>query len=97
LRITARKHDVVAIRTVDPGEAELPNAGWVLFHDNESGALQWVNTSSSKNRKALNISRLEHNAALKDTFSKAGVDAITVQTDKPYVQPLMNLFKRRGA
>lgn len=97
LRITARKHDVVAIRTVDPGEAELPNAGWVLFHDNETGAVQWVNTSSKKNRKALNISRLEHNALLKESFSKAGVDSITVQTDKPYVQPLMNLFKRRGA
>lgn len=97
LKITSRKHDVVAIRIEDPGERKLPDVGWVLFHDPETGEEAWVNTHRKRNRKALETAHRKRKELLQQTFSKAGVDHIVLRTDRPYVKPLMNLFKQRGA
>ncbi len=97
LKITARKHDVVALRIEDPGEMRLPDIGWALLHDAETGEEAWVNTHRKKNRKAIEIAHRKRKELLQQTFSKAGVDHIVLRTDQPYVKPLMNLFKQRGA
>jgi uncharacterized protein (DUF58 family) len=95
LRITSRKHDVVAIHIEDRGEQDLPDVGWLRIRHAETGELQWVNTSSRRTRKALKTERIERKSALKDAFGKAGVDHISIKTDEPYVKPLMTLFKQR--
>lgn len=97
LRITSQKHDVVALHIEDRGEAELPDAGWLLIRDAETGQSSWVNTSSKSMRKALKVERLERRTRLRESFGRAGVDHISIKTDEPYVKPLMTLFKQRGA
>lgn len=97
LRITSRKHDLVAIHIEDRGEAQLPDAGWLLIRDAESGDSRWINSSSKVVRKALKTEYLERKSKLKESFGKAGVDFISLKTDEPYIQPLMTLFKKRGA
>jgi uncharacterized protein (DUF58 family) len=96
LRITSRKHDLVAIHVEDRGEAQLPNAGWLLIRDAESGDARWINSSSKAVQKALKSEYLERKSKLKESFGKAGVDFISLKTDEPYIQPLMTLFKKRG-
>lgn len=97
LRITSQKHDVVALHIEDRGEADLPDAGWLLIRDAESKESTWVNTSSKSMRKALKAERIERRQYLRETFGRAGVDHISIKTDEPYVKPLMTLFKQRGA
>ncbi len=97
LKITSRKHDLIVIQTNDPAESELPNAGWMLFKDSETGEQQWVNTSAKKNAKRLKIAHLEHQQWIKETMKRSNVDYISIRTDRPYVQPLMQMFKKRGA
>jgi len=96
LRITSRKHDLVAIHVEDRGEAQLPNAGWLLIRDAESGETRWINSSSKSVQKALKSEYIERKSKLKESFGKAGVDFISLKTDEPYIQPLMTLFKKRG-
>lgn len=96
LKISNQKHDLVALRIFDPRESEMPKMGWVKLTDPESYQSRWVNTSVKKNRKTYRANSLAHSARLVETFKKAGVDHVTIQTDRPYVQPLMNLFKHRG-
>ncbi|MEZ4288695.1 MAG: VWA domain-containing protein [Polyangiales bacterium] len=50
LRLSARKHDVVPIQVVDPGEEHLPNVGLALVEDLESGEIVEVDTSGCKRR-----------------------------------------------
>lgn len=97
LRITARKHDVIALHIEDQGEAELPRAGWMLVRDAEGDRLRWINTGSRITRKALKIERLERRSRLRESFGRAGVDNISLKTNEPYVKPLMTLFKQRGS
>jgi uncharacterized protein (DUF58 family) len=97
LRITSRKHDVVALHVEDRGEMQLPNAGWLQIRNAETGHLQWINSSRKSVRKALHTEYLERKSRLKELFGKAGVDHITLKTDSPYVKPLMTLFKQRAS
>ena len=37
LKVTGRKHDLIAIPVRDAGERELADVGWVVFEDAETG------------------------------------------------------------
>jgi uncharacterized protein (DUF58 family) len=96
LKISSRKHDMVAIRIHDQLEGEIPNVGLLPLTDAETNELVWVNTSDPKVRTRLKTEALRMEAEMKDVFKKSGVDMAEVRTDGSYVIPLMNLFKRRG-
>jgi uncharacterized protein (DUF58 family) len=97
LRITNQKHDLVSIIINDELEDELPDIGLVKVRDAETGVEKMVDTSSSKVRKAYRIRRMEQKAYIHDKMLKMKIDAVEVETNKSYVQPLMNFFKRRGS
>ncbi len=96
LKIANSKHDLVALRVYDQRESELPDVGLVRLRDAETGADLWVDTSSAETRKQYNISWKEREKNLSVMFAKGGVDTVNLRTDQSYVQPLINLFKRRG-
>ncbi|WP_421774502.1 DUF58 domain-containing protein [Gracilimonas sp.] len=97
LRITNQKHDLVSIIINDHLEDELPDIGLVKIRDAETGAEKMIDTSSRKVRKAYEIRRMEQKAYIHDKMLKMKIDAVEVQTNESYVQPLMNFFKRRGS
>lgn len=95
LSIAKRKHDMVALVTRDPGEQQLPKLGLIPFHDLETGERYWINSSSQKVRRAYAAKAKAHELQMHETLRKSGVDYTILHTDKPYVHPLMNLFKQR--
>lgn len=95
LKISSKKHDLVALRIVDKAETELPDVGLIKLKDNESGKVRWVNTSDKVFRKQFAVNYLKFEDDLKDTFNRSGVDATKIFTNENYVKPLMNLFKNR--
>lgn len=96
LKIANKKHDIIALRLYDKHEEEFPDLGLIPVKDEETGFLTWINTSDKKVRAAFKADALRRNAALKDTFSRAGVDTADIGTHESYVKPLMTLFKKRG-
>jgi uncharacterized protein (DUF58 family) len=95
LKITNKKHDVVALQIYDKRERELPDVGFIKLVDAETGILKWVDTSDKKVRTHFAAGALKQEAYLKETFNKCGVDTTKINTAESYVTPLMNLFKRR--
>ncbi len=96
LKRAGRRHDLVALRVEDPLEREFPAVGWIQVEDPETGESRWVNTNRKRVRRRHAALEAEREAALKSTFLRSGVDEAVLMTDKPYVQPLMQLFDRRG-
>ena len=96
LTIANRKHDVVAIQVYDKRVEELPDVGLMKMADPESGEEVYVDTSSRKVRALHRKWWIESQVRLRDTFSKSGVDSISVRTDMDYVKSLMNLFAKRN-
>ena len=95
LKIVNKKHDLIALAIEDPFEQELPNIGLVQFKDAETGEMGWFNSNSSKNRTKWKANALKRDKELRSLLLKCGVDFTKIQTDKPYIKPLMNLFKQR--
>ena len=96
LTIANRKHDVVAIQVYDKRVEELPDVGLMKMVDPESGEEVYVDTSSRKVRTLHRKWWIESQVRLRDTFSKSGVDSISVRTDQDYVKALINLFAKRN-
>ena len=96
LRATARHHDMVCVPVGDPAERELPDVGLVELEDPETGELLLVDTSSAAVRRRFAATASEENEALKRFFLKTGIDTLTIATDRPYIDEVRALFKRRA-
>ncbi|MBK8874097.1 MAG: DUF58 domain-containing protein [Bacteroidetes bacterium] len=95
LKIAARKHDLVAIRIYDHRESELPDIGLIRMQDAETGSLLWVDSSSKTTREQYRANWLKTQKSTEELFARSGVDQVKIATDQNYVQPLINLFKKR--
>jgi uncharacterized protein (DUF58 family) len=96
LRRAARRHDLVALRIEDPLDRRLPEVGWTQVQDPETGESTWLNTSRPQVRKRYAAAEHAREEGLRALFARSGVDAATLLTDAPYVEPLLRLFDRRG-
>ncbi|MEI7905672.1 MAG: VWA domain-containing protein, partial [Candidatus Firestonebacteria bacterium] len=97
LKITAKKHDLIALRLTDELEQELPDAGFLEIEDGETGETSVINTSDRAFAKRFRENRAAELETLKKLFKGAKVDSIDISTGKSYVKPLINFFRLRAA
>ena len=93
--VTNRRHDVVAFDLNDPLEYEMADVGLLALEDAESGQLRWVDTGSKEWKREFTdrVARLEEGK--REVFTAAGVDRISVTTERDYVAELGAFFKDR--
>ena len=96
LRAAARRHDFICAPVSDPAESELPDVGLVELEDPETGELTLVDTSSAKVRRAFAAKAAAEREDLRRFFVKTGIDTMPISTDRPYVDEVRRLFKRRA-
>lgn len=97
LRQTAAKHDAVGIVVEDPRESELPVLGaWLETEDPETGERALVHAGSAAARGALRQARDARQAELERLFRSAGMDYVSIRTDRPYADPLIEFFRKRA-
>ena len=96
LRATARHHDMICVPVSDPAESTLPDVGLVELEDSETGELMLVDTSSAKVRKAFAAKAESDREELTKFFRKTGIDTLDIATDRPYIDGVRALFKRRA-
>jgi hypothetical protein len=95
IKISSKKHDLVAIRIFDELETQFPDIGIVKLKNTETGKTLWVDSSDIQVRKNYNIWWNQHEKYLNDTFMKSGVDDVKINTNQDYVKQLISLFKKR--
>ncbi len=96
LIVAVSRHDVMAIQVYDKRDASMPNVGLMRVADLETGATRWIDTSSSKVRKAYNKWWYDRQQEMCSTLRSTRVDFASVATDEDYVKALMGLFKNRS-
>ncbi len=95
LRIATRRHDLIPITISDPREWELPNVGLVELEDPETGEWTLVDTASKRVRRQFATDAANRAIAREEMFRKMDTEAIDVRTDRSYVDPLVQYFRRR--
>jgi uncharacterized protein (DUF58 family) len=95
LELLARRHEVLAIRLVDPRELELPDVGTMIVEDAETGEQLYVDTHDRGFRERFGAAVAAREAALTTAFARAGVDAVTISTDEDLVRAIVRIAARR--
>jgi len=95
LRQANRRHDVVAVQITDRFELELPNLGYLVLKDAETGEVLEINTGNDRRRHAFARRQDERQKDLKRLFAAAGIDSIQLRTDRPYAAELGRFFETR--
>lgn len=95
LSIARSRHDVMAVQVYDVRDSKLPSVGLMRVQDLESGELRWIDTSSSKTRKAYDRWWYGRQQAMADTLKSCRVNLATVTTNEDYVKALLSLFRNK--
>jgi uncharacterized protein (DUF58 family) len=96
LSLAGARHDVIPVLLADPRDEELPDVGLATFEDFETGERIVVDTSNRRVRAHYAHEMKARRAATIRQFKKLGLDYCVVRTDRPYVEPLRQLFHRRA-
>ena len=96
MAVVSRRHDVVPVVLVDPVEEVLPIMGTVSVQDPETGEVFAFDTVSRSGRRAFEELAAELRQRRERMFRQMKIDAIYVDTDKSYTEPLMGYFKLRS-
>lgn len=99
LRVTNKRHDLVAISITDPREQTLPNVGFVELEDAETGERILRDTSDRSFRQSFTESNARLSRERARQFAAMNVDAVNISldmTEDPYLLPLMQFFKMRA-
>ena len=97
MSIANKKHDLAAIQVYDRRDATMPNVGLVKVRDMETGFDRWIDTSSSRVRRAFDKAWYERQQQISSVTARCGVDMVSITTDEDYVKALLSLFHNRGA
>ncbi|RYX89399.1 MAG: DUF58 domain-containing protein [Comamonadaceae bacterium] len=91
----AQRHEVVAVRLLDPLELELPDLGLLTIRDVETGEQVLVDTHDAGFRKRFARIAAQREADLRQSLAKAGVDALELSTDDDLAEAVMRFTEMR--
>ena len=95
LKLANNKHDMIGIRISDPAEELIPNIGLIKVEDPDTEEKIWVDISSKKDRDS-HLSEIQNKwNDFQEECNRNQFDVIDVSTEKDYVEPLMDFFRKR--
>ncbi len=97
LRLSSKRHSLIAITLQDRREVELPDVGLIELEDAESGERVIVDTRSEEARRLYTELNQRADAERRQVFRANQVDSIHIRTDESYVKPLIRFFRQRAA
>ena len=91
----ARRHEVLAVRLLDPLEMALPDIGLLTVEDAETGEQLLVDTQDAGFRQRFEALAAQHEAALRDQLGSAGVDVLELATGDDLLASLLRYVALR--
>jgi uncharacterized protein (DUF58 family) len=95
LQLLNRRHEVLAVRLIDPREVELPDVGPMVIEDSETGEQLYVDTHDAAFRRRFRDAAATRDAEIAHAFRRAGVEAATLSTDEDIVRAIVRMATRR--
>ncbi len=95
LAMLTKRHEVTAVRLVDPLESVLPDLGFVTMRDSETGEQLFVDTHDAGFRRRFQSRVQQQENALIESLVKAGSDVLELSTEDDLVDALMRYVRMR--
>lgn len=91
----AERHEVVAIRLVDPSERDLPDAGLIYVEDAETGEQLLVDTSDPELRARLREAVAARDHEVRSATRRCGIELFDVSTNDDLTDAVLRLLRAR--
>jgi uncharacterized protein (DUF58 family) len=95
LKLINQRHELIAVRLWHPSEIELPDIGPIIMEDSETGEQLYVDTHDSKLRSRFKQAALLREAALREAFRGASVEAFSLGTNEDLVRAIVRYAQIR--
>ena len=95
LKIYAKKHELIGIQVYDLREMQMPDLGLIHFKNTETGEVMLIDSSDVKFRQKYEQNWNQRDEALTSLFRKSGIDLVKLRTDQSYIQPLLQMLRKR--
>ncbi|MBC8251777.1 MAG: DUF58 domain-containing protein [Candidatus Nitrosopelagicus sp.] len=95
LKFLKNRHDVILINLSDIRESQLPDIGYTMLEDMESGEQLLVNTSDVTFRESFTKNSLENSEKIKNDITKLKVEMVDVSEQIPFDMALRQFFNQR--
>lgn len=95
LRMTAKHHDLIALLIQDRREVTFPNIGYIELEDSETGETLLIDTYRKDVIDEFSGAVKSEMKKQNKFFTSSGIDFIRIQTDKPYLDPIIKFFRER--
>jgi uncharacterized protein (DUF58 family) len=95
LHLLTRRHEVLAVRLIDPREVTLPDVGPLIMEDAETGEQLYVDTHDRRFRERFEAAAARRETAVNGAFARAGVEAVSLSTDEDLVRAIVRIATLR--
>lgn len=92
----SKNKEVIAIKVADFRESDLPNIGLIKVKDAENGIEHVLDTSSPSAKHLWKNENLRYNNEFIKNAKKCGIDYLILDSNKPYIDELAQLFIKRA-
>lgn len=96
IRITSKRHELVAISVIDPREVLLPSVGLMELEDSETGEVILVDTSDPAFLKEFSEIVNEDEKKRSSFFRSLNIDLLEINTGISYEVSLVKFFSRKN-
>ncbi|WP_327985346.1 DUF58 domain-containing protein [Bergeyella porcorum] len=95
LAVVSKKHSMLGLRIYDEKDNEIPDVGYALFQDAETGQEFWVNTSNRRWRYQFAEHQREKLKQLQEQFESTSAGFLNISSEGDYVKALYQYFQKR--
>ena len=95
LRVASKKHQLLGMRIFDEKEHEIPDVGYALFRDAETGKQVWANTSSKRWRYEFAEAQRQKVKKIEEDFENSSANFLNIHTGEDYSKLLYQYFQKR--
>lgn len=97
LQMLEKRHDVIAIQTLDPREISLEKMGMLRTKDPETGEILVIDTNSKRWRNDYSQIQKKEQLLLERFLKINGIDHLILRTDQPYDAEIVKFFRKRAS
>lgn len=95
LSVGSAKHQILGMRVYDEKDEVIPDVGYVLLTDSETGKQVWANTSNKRWRYDFTEKKKNKIKQVRADFEKASARFIDLETGSDYIKKLHQYFQSK--
>jgi len=95
LRMLRKRHDVVLVKLCDTIDEQIPDVGYLMLEDAETGEQILINTSDLQFRREFERYNRDALENLQSILKRIDIDMIQISTSEQFHIPLRRFFKYR--